>query len=303
MSRCIRIRIWPPLLALLSILSAPSLAQELEPRFLANLPVGTNFVVMAYGYSRGNILLDPSIPIEDLDARIHSIIGAYVRSVNLFGMSGKIDAIVPFAGGDWSGRLEGEYRERAATGLGDPRLRVSVNIVGAPALTKGEFAEFQQRTIFGAGLQVFLPAGQYDSSKLINLGANRWTLRSQIGVSQALGAWIVEASGGLWLFTTNSEFLTDNELKQRPLLTAKLHGIRSLRGGRWLALSVGYGAGGRTLINGIERDTYISTFRFALTLAAPLSAQHTLKLVLVSGARLKRGPDFDGVALSYQYRW
>ena len=51
-------------------------AQELEPRLLTNVPVGSNFVVAAYGLASGNILLDPAVPIEGLNSDLHTFLGA-----------------------------------------------------------------------------------------------------------------------------------------------------------------------------------------------------------------------------------
>jgi len=82
--------------------SAPDLqAQDLEPRAFSPVPVSVNFAALGYGYSFGNVLLDPSFPLEDGTGKVHSIIGAYVRTFSFFGMSAKADAIVPFAFGDW----------------------------------------------------------------------------------------------------------------------------------------------------------------------------------------------------------
>ena len=285
-------------------LGPPSaVGQELEPRLLANVPVGTNFVLAGYAFAGGNILLDPAVPIEDLDADLHTLLGAYVRSVDVFGLSGKVDAVIPFASGDWTGTFEGQDTARTATGFGDPRVRLSVGILGSPALSDDEFREWSQGTVFGGALQVIMPLGQYDPSRLINLGSNRWTFRPQLGVSHATGKWIFEGYGSAWLFTDNTEFLGDLRLQQRPLFALKAHAIRSLPGRWWISLGVGYGIGGRTLIEGVERETRISTFRFGGTLAIPLGGGHSLKLVLNSGARIERGPDFDAIAVTYQYRW
>jgi hypothetical protein len=84
-------------------------SQELEPRALTNIPVGMNFVVAGYAYSQGNLLFDPALPLEDTDAKLHMLIGAYARSINFFGLSGKMDLIVPY--GSW--RLDRSiYRDR-----------------------------------------------------------------------------------------------------------------------------------------------------------------------------------------------
>ena len=59
--------------------------------------------------------------------------------------------------------------------MGDPRFRVSVNLFGAPALSVKEFASYRQDLIVGVSLQVSAPLGQYDDTKLLNLGSNRWS--------------------------------------------------------------------------------------------------------------------------------
>jgi hypothetical protein len=262
-----------------------------------------NFAIVGYGYSRGNILLDPSIPIEDLDSKIHTMVAAYVRSIALFGQAGKIDAVVPFAAGDWRGRLDGQDTTRVIDGFGDPRIRFSWNSFGSPSLSRAEFRDYRQGTIVGASIQVSVPIGQYDNTKRINLSVNRWTFKPQLGVSRAVGPWVVEAYANAWFFTTNSDFFNGNTLTQQPLFAGKVHLIRLLPKGFWVAVDGGYGIGGRTSINGERRETHISSFRFGATVAVPLARQHTLKFVLASGARVERGPDFDAVAVTYQFRW
>jgi hypothetical protein len=181
---------------------------------------------------------------------------------------------------------------------------VSFNFHGAPALQPEEFGEFRQGMIVGASLQVIAPLGQYYPDKLINLGSNRWTLRPQLGISQATGNWILEAYTALWIFGDNNDFWGGNQLEQYPLLTFKTHIIHTLPKRRiWMALDAGYGIGGRTKINGEKKDTRISTFRFGVTFALPVADRHTIKLSGFTGVRVERGPDFNAVVLTYQYQW
>ncbi len=287
----------------LAILSTPLPAQELEPRSLTNVPVGMNFLFLGYGYAKGNILLDPAIPIEDLDSRLHSFAGAYVRAIDVFGLSGKFDVIVPFAAGDWSGLLEGQAGSTSRTGFGDPRLRLSVNFYGAPALEASEFRSYSQNLTAGASLQVIAPLGLYYPEKLINLGSNRWTIRPQFGIANRFGQWIIEAYTGFWFFTRNPDFYGGNLLQQRPLWTTKIHLVRSFSKGIWASADLGYGYGGRSVVEGVDRDTRISTFRFGLTLSVPLAPQHSIKIYVVSGKRVERGADFDGVGIGYLFHW
>jgi len=279
-------------------------AQELEPRFLTNVPVHTNFVIGGYAFATGNILLDPSIPVEDLNANLHTFLGAYVRAIDFFGLSGKVDAVVPFASGDWTGRLAGQDAARSVTGFGDPRVRLSVGLVGSPALRKAEFVGWRQKTILGASLQVIMPLGQYDSSELINLGSNRWTFRPEIGLSHAVSRkWTLEASVSAWLFTDNTDFLEGMTLSQDVLYVAEFHAIRALRPGFWWALGAGWGDGGRTSVDGVPRQTIQKNWRFGATIAYPVTPREGVILALNSGHTRKAGNDFDSVALSYQFAW
>jgi hypothetical protein len=289
---------------IIALLIYPLHSQELEPRSLTNIPIGTNFLVFGYGYATGNILLDPALPIEDLESRVHTFIGAYVRPINFFGMSGKVDVIVPWAAGDWEGLLEKEHKQVKRDGFGDPRIRLSFNFLGAPAYT-GQFDVAKtKKTVAGASLQIITPFGEYFSDKLINLGSNRWTFRTQIGVAHSFGKWIIEGYSGIWIFTPNNDFWGGFKLEQRPLFTLKLHLIYSLPpNGSWITIGAGYGIGGRALIDDIERDTHISTLRLGLVYAIPLTRGHTIKLGLTSGRRFEKGADFDAIVLSYQYFW
>lgn len=279
------------------------LSQELEPRSLTNVPVGLNFAMIGYGYAQGNILLDPAVPIEDLEAKLNTVVAAYVRSINIFGLAGKVDVIAPWASGDWNGYYNGIDSSRSVSGFGDARIRLSVNFIGSPALKKTEFTSYKPSRISGLSLQVIAPTGQYDSDKLLNLGSNRWVFRPQWGFSQYLNNWILEAYISAWFFTKNTNFYGGNELKQNPLGTIKLHLIRSFYKKWWASLGAGYGFGGQTYINDDERDARISTLRFGLTLAIPVGQHHTFRLTGVSGVRLEQGSDFNALRFAYQFRW
>ena len=278
-------------------------SQELEPRALTNIPVGTNFLIAGYGFAKGNILLDPAIPIEDLNSNNHVTFAAYVRSINFFGLSAKVDAVIPFAMSDFEGNIDGDYNSSSKNGMGDIRIRLSFNFIGSRAMNSSDFSKYKSKQISGISIQLITPTGNYNSDDLINLGSNRWALRSQWGFSRSFVNWIVETYVGLWLFTDNNNFLNGNILSQKPLYTFKVHFIRELPRKMWISLNTGYGIGGRTSINGYQRDTEISTLRFGLIYALPLAKKHSLKFAYISGVRFNRGGDFDAVSISYQYRW
>lgn len=131
----------------LALVAASVQAQEIEPRAYSNTPVGVNFLIASYAYAEGGVAIDPSLPVTNADIRYHSAVLAYARSMNVWGCSGKFSAIIPYGWISGTAELAGQPQQRNISGLGDVRLRFSVNFFGAPALSLKEFANYRQDTI------------------------------------------------------------------------------------------------------------------------------------------------------------
>ena len=172
-------------LGLLAFSAWDAHAQDLEPRAYTNTPTGMNFLLAGYAYSTGTVGADPAVPLTDTHVNIHTALVAYARSLDLWGTSGKVDVILPYAWASGSGTLAGHIMTRNIDGFGDARFLLSVNLYGAPALTLKEFENYEQDTIIGVSVRVSAPTGQYDPEKLLNIGANRWSFKPEFGISKA----------------------------------------------------------------------------------------------------------------------
>ena len=128
---------------------------------------------------------------------------------------------LPYAGLDANGFIENAYRERIVSGFADPAFVLSVNFSGAPALTLDDFRHYKQHTIVGATIKVTAPLGQYDNERLLNIGTNRWSLKPELGISHALGDWIIEGAAAVTVFTDNSEFFSGQKLEQAPIYSTQ----------------------------------------------------------------------------------
>jgi hypothetical protein len=281
----------------------PLAAQELEPRALVNAPVGVNFLVVSAGYLTGNVLLEPSLPIEDGEARLGTLGLAYLRSIGLFGMAGRVGLVVPSATGTWEATVAGNDTSTTRTGFGDPALKLYVNFVGSPALTLGEFRSYRQSTVVGASIAATAPLGQYFPERLINLGTNRWSFAPRLGASQVLGRWLIEGYASATFYTANHDFYGGQTLEQDPFYDVQAHAIYGIRGADfWVAGSAGYGWGGRSTVNGVAKSR-IENVRISGVLRLPLARGHGLKLVYINGLKTALGSDFDTFQLAYQYTW
>lgn len=287
-----------------ALLGGPGVrAQELEPRAYSNTPTGLNFLLAGYGYTEGEVAFEPSVPIENADLRTNSAVLAWARSVGVRGRSAKVDVVAPYTWLAGTALVEGEPREREVSGFADPRFRYSVNLYGAPALSLKEFPAYQQDVIVGFSLQVSVPVGQYDDSKLVNIGTNRWAFKPELGVSKSWGAWTVDAAASVALYTDNTDFLGGGTVSQDPLYAVQAHVVHGFRSGIWVALDGTYYWGGKTTVNGVTGDTLQKNTRLGLTVALPVDVRNSVKIYGSTGVSSRTGDEYDGLGVAWQYRF
>ena len=280
-------------------------AQDLEPGSLSAVPIGGNFAVASTGYSSGNILLDNSIPVEDLKAQINSFGLGYATSFKLFNKVSKFDVVLPYAIADFSAILEGEPAQATKNGLGDPLLRYSIIFLGLDPLKPVDFFKAKPTKFkLGASFRVQVPLGQYDPSKLINLGTNRWSFKAGLAGSYTIkNKLIFELHLNSWLFTDNSDYNGGNIQSQSPLVGSQLHSTYVFKPGVWVALSIGRVFGGNIAINGIDQDATTNNGRYGLAAAYRINKKHSLKASFTNGFITRSGTDFHTLILVYQFMW
>ncbi|MDQ5908543.1 MAG: hypothetical protein QG599_634 [Pseudomonadota bacterium] len=291
------------LIAALAVSAVSVWAQDIEPRAYSNIPLDVNFLIAGYGYSEGGLVTDPSLPLENANLQTHSTVLAYARSFEVWGQSGKFDIILPYAWISGTADFAGQPREREVSGFGDTRLRFSLNLYGAPALSLKDFMSYQQDLIVGASVQWSIPSGQYDDDKLINIGANRGFIKPELGVSKTWGPWTLELATGATIFADNHEFLGNKTRKQDPIYSVQGGVIYGFRNGIWVAFNGTYFTGGRTTLDGIEGDDLQQNSRAGVTVALPVDRNHSIKLYANTGVVTRTGSDTDAIGVLWQYRW
>jgi len=279
-------------------------SQELEPRSYAASPVGLNLAVAGFARSSGEVLPDPSAPIEDIEARIDAALLGYARTFGIFNRTSSIAVVAPFVSGEISGLVGGTTRGHVErNGRGDVRVRLAMNIYGSPARTPREFAREKPGLTFGASVLVASPTGQYDPDRLINIGTNRWAFKPEIGVAYPYGKWLFEGYAGVWLFTTNDDYYGGQRREQDPMTSLQAHVSYTFRPRLWLAFNSTWYAGGATHLDGVPRLDRQSNTRAGLTLSVPLTPNQSLKLNWSDGATTRIGSDFNTWGIFWTYAW
>lgn len=278
-------------------------AQTLEPKLYANTPLGVNVLFMGYGHTQGAIPENQSLGLENPNLKINSAVLAYAKSFDVLGRNAKFDLILTSSSLSGTAEEHGIDVSRDVRGMGDTKARLTFNLLGAPSLSLQEFASYQQDTIVGVSIQATIPTGQYDSSKLINIGTNRWAIRPAIGISKTVSDYTFEFAADAEFYTTNNDFYGGITRKQDPIYSTQTHVLYTFRRGMWLAIGATYYWGGEYINDGIETNNELRNSRMGVTFALPINKKNSIKIYGSSGINVKYGTDFDAIAIVWQYNW
>jgi hypothetical protein len=286
-------------------------AQDIVPRSYFITPVHSNAVILTYSFLDGGILFNDVLPITDATATIHVTVFTYYHSLSFFGRSANVTASLPYGLGNLRGKLMDNETMVYRSGLLDSTFRFAVNLKGGPAMSVKEFQSWQQKTILGVSLRVIAPTGQYDGTKLINNGSNRWAFKPELGYSRRLGHWVLDAYGAVWFYTTNPEFFSRNAFvpgtqtqSQKPIVALEGHLSYDVKPRIWLSLDANAWFGGITSLNSIEApQTFQTSSLIGATASIPLRKHQSLKVSYNSTYYVRFGGYFQNVSVSWQYSW
>jgi len=290
------------LLAMSSSSMTVASAQDLVPGAYSPAPAGFNIFTIASVFNDGAVAFDSSLPVEDAEARVGWAVVGIGRTVSLAGRYANIAVGVPVVLGHVEGRVLGVFEETSRRGLGDLVARIGVNVYGAPAMTRQQFAAYRAKAIVGVSLSVGAPIGQYDPGRYINLGTNRWSFKPELGISRTRGRWTFEGDIGAVFFTDNTEFLHDRRREQAPIVAFQGHLIYTIRPAFWISADGNYWRGGGITTDGVGPTGEQKNSRLGLTLAVPVHS-HQMRVSYSFGAYTTIGGDFHSVGMSYSYAW
>jgi len=175
--------------------------------------------------------------------------------------------------------------------------------MSAGMLSPKEFVSYHRDLVIGASVQVSGPSGQYDSSKAINLGTNRWWIKPDVGFSKAIGPLTLDITASATFYTDNDNFLGGQTLEESPVYAAQANLSYDVGYGIWAALTSTYYRGGRTTLNGNASDVELANARAGALLTLPVTRQQSVKLNVSRGLYTRFGTDFLILGVAWQYRW
>lgn len=279
-----------------------SQAQDLEPRHYINIPIDQNFLATSYFHSEGEVSTSPSVPLEDASITIDGGILGYARTFDLAGSLAKFDINSSYACSEGNALLNGERVHGKRCGIGDTKARLTYNFYGAEAIEAKKFRNYTRGLVVGSSVQISAPTGEYDGDRILNIGANRWYIRPEIGMSFPLKNWSLEMALGAKIFTDNDDHL-GKKLKQDPLYNSQLHLVYDINPRQWVALNANYFWGGSTEKDGTETQGYQKNSRLGVTYSHVLGRSLLGKAFYHKGVITRIGNDSDTAGLALMYRF
>jgi hypothetical protein len=266
---------------------------------------------LTYAFFSGDLLLDGALPIEGATARASVSSFSFSHSLRVLGRSASFSASLPYGIGNFHGTVAGTETVAYRSGLLDSSYRFSINLKGGRAMDLQEFRKWKQKTVVGASFKLVAPSGQYDPTRLINFGANRWAFKPEAGLSQRWGHWVVDTYGAMWFFTTNHDFFSRNQFspgtntqRQNPTFAFEGHLSYDVKPRLWASLDGNFWVGGRVSLNGVDNpNTQQRNSRVGVTVSVPVSQHQSLKGSYNRGAYIIYGGNYQNVSMGWQYSW
>ena len=287
-------------------------AQDLAPRAYVITPLHANAITLTYSFYDGSINYNGALPVSGATGTYSVPIFSYYHSFGLFGRSANIVASLPYGVGTFRGTAFGAEQHLYRSGLLDSAFRFSVNLKGGPAMPPQKFVKWKQKVLLGASLKVVAPTGQYDPTKLINWGTNRWALKPEFGYSERWGGkWVLDGYFGVWFFTTNRDFWSRNTFyagtrsqSQNPIGAVEGHLSYDFKPRLWASVDGNFWFGGSTSVDGVQNPlTQAANSRIGGTVAVPITKHQTLKFSYSDGTYIRFGGNYQNVSAAWQYSW
>lgn len=278
--------------------------QELTPRAYWPAPKGTRVATLGMAYTDGDVVPDPSLPIAGINSEIVTTVAGYLQTIDFLGRSANVVVDVPFSSGTTTaehpelGTLERNYE-----GLGDIGMTLSVNLMGAPTMDRAGFAALRAdpHPILGASLKVVAPTGDYDSDRLVNVGANRWAARAELGyITPLTPRLLLELQAGVWMFTENDDFLGFKR-EQDPIYSLQANLVRRFSPGFWLSLDANVYRGGRSRIGGTRIDDLQRDSRVGMSIVTPFLERNAVKVSVAYGSLNDSDESFIQATVAIQH--
>jgi hypothetical protein len=284
--------------------SEQACAQFTDAHNYDNTPAGINQIELSYAYAHANASIDNSLIIAGAKLNLYQGTLSYSRYFGLADRLMWVSAGVPIAG--LSGEVTGTSIRGSVTGAGDSSFQFGALLIGGPALSTSHFENYTPTTILGFSLSMTAPTGLYRSTKILNLGADRWSFKPELALSHPFGPqqkWQIDGYANAYFFTHNTSYQGREILRQEPLPGFEGHISYALNDRVWISADTRYSFRGSTSVDGVEQGNPQRNFTLGSEMNININSRNSLILEFARALVHQNGPAILGFAVKYDYIW
>jgi hypothetical protein len=282
-------------------------AQDLTPRAYLITPLHSNAVILTYSYFNGSLLFNGAVPVSGATGSYNVPVVSYYHSFGMWGHSANVTGSLPYGVGTFEGQAIGVDQQSYRSGLLDTTFRLAVNLRGGPAMQLSEFAKWQEKALVGVSLKVVAPTGQYDPTKLVNWGSNRWSFKPEVGYSRRRRHMVLDGYAGVWFFVKNDKSFSPTGPQpqtEMPIYSLESHLSYDVKPRLWLSLDGNFWIGGLAELNGVDNPaTRQTSSRVGASASLPFGKHQSIKVSYANDLYVRFGGNYQNVSLAWQYGW
>lgn len=270
-------------------------AQQYGPRKFMPAPSEINAVSAQIIHSDSNTVLGGNIVYPNLDIQSTALVFSYIRNFDLGDTAGQVVVTQPFAFADVGVEAGNFGVNRENNGLVDTQVELRVGVLNSPALSLEEFVPYylgpeNPDVVMKGVVGVSMPTGDYSSSRVVNLGENRWRFRAALPTTINFGPnWApgnrttLEIIPQIDVFTDNNDPpFSDSRFgsefsSQDPIYRLESHLTQDLGEQFYISLDAYYVGGGATSSDRGGNDNAQSWLGLGGTIGATLWEGGTLE--------------------------
>lgn len=223
--------------------------------------------------------------VETTDLGVGVLSTAYRHTFDVMGNAGTVLIGIPVGAMSFSSSA-GTVDIQTDLAQGDMFVGGVFGLVGMPSLPVMDYVQHQPGFQASVAARLFLPTGDYDSTRMVNLGGNRWSLEASLPMAYVLGDSMVdpnlttfEIRPVVQIFGDNDDpFVPASVTSQAPIFGVEGHITRNFGNSVWAAFDGYYQTGGETSWDGVAQGDGSETLAVGATLGLVFSPSLAMRL-------------------------
>lgn len=275
---------------LLAATAVPSIAGD--TRGYVPAPPGTAGVLFYYWHTSGNDRYKNGDKVAtdfNLDSNLQILRPVYYSSFASMPVS--VQALIPFGDTAVDGASVGN-QSFSSSGLADPTILAGIWPISNP----------ETKTWLGVTEWFKFPIGEYENDRVLNMGANQWAFKTEVGFVKGWGDFYLELTPWVEFYTDNTDYgAVSATLEKDPIYGLETHLSYDISKTVLVSLDHYYKKGAETTVASVDMSDETETHSLQFTLGLTLAPKQKLLLQYLQDLSVENGSETNRFGVRYTF--